>query len=55
MATATPEGLDEYVVYRSTSPQAASELKRVPVSITDDPVLQDGVTTWYYYIQQRGL
>lgn len=48
-------GLNEYVVYRSVSPQTASEHERVPVSATDDPVLQDGVTLWFYYIQQRGL
>jgi hypothetical protein len=48
-------GLNEYVVYRSTSPQAASELKRVPLSQTQDPVLQDSVKVWYYYIQQRGF
>lgn len=45
--------LNEYVVYRSASPQTASELKRVPVDQTQDPVLKDGVTLWYYYIQQR--
>lgn len=48
-------GLSEYVVYRSASPQTASELKRVPLSQTKDPVLQDGVTLWFYYIQQRGM
>jgi len=47
--------ISEYVVYRSPSPQTASELKRVLVSEADDPVLQDGVSCWYYYIQQRGL
>jgi hypothetical protein len=48
-------GLNEYVVYRSVSPQWASEHARVPVSEDEDPVLQDGVQIWYYYIQQRGL
>lgn len=47
--------LNEYVVYRSVSPQTSSEHERVPVSETNDPVLQDGVQIWFYYIQQRGL
>lgn len=46
-------GINPYVVYRSTSPQSAGELKRVPISQTQDTVLQDGVKLWFYYIQQR--
>jgi len=46
-------GINPYVVYRSTSPQTAGELKRAPLSETQDAVLKDGVTLWFYYIQQR--
>lgn len=48
-------GLAEYRVYRSTSPQWSTELKRAPLNETTDPVLTDSVKIWYYYIQQRGL
>lgn len=47
--------LNEYTVYRSTSPQWATEHERVPVNRTRDSVLNDGVKIWYYYIQQRGM
>ena len=45
--------LNEYVIYRSTSPQVTSELGRVPVNQTMDTVLRDGVRLWYYFVQQR--
>ncbi|HPR64104.1 MAG TPA: hypothetical protein PK014_07750 [Thermoanaerobaculia bacterium] len=48
-------GLPEYRVFRSTTPQGTSELKRVEDSMTTDPVLQDGVQSWFYFIQQKGL
>lgn len=46
-------GLTEYVVYRSLSPQIDQEIKRVSLSETTDPVLQDGQRLWFYIIQQR--
>jgi hypothetical protein len=45
--------LNEYVIYRSTSPQVAAELERVAPTEAMDPVLHDGVRLWYYFIQQK--
>jgi hypothetical protein len=46
-------GITDYVVYRSMSPQVGVEHERVPLSETQDMVLQDGVQLWFYFIQQR--
>lgn len=46
-------GLNQYIVYRSTSPQVGQEHQRVPLSETQDTVLKDGIQLWFYYIQQR--
>lgn len=47
--------LNEYRIYRSTNPQVFTELKRVQQTETTDPVLNDPVEIYYYYIQQKGL
>jgi hypothetical protein len=49
----TDVNINPYVLYRSPDPQAFSELKRVPVNSTTDPVMQDGVKLWFYYVQQK--
>jgi len=46
-------GLPEYVVYRSTDPRGVNALTTVPESAAKDAVLRDGVTLWFYFIQQR--